>query len=64
MPERIVDLDAHPRRVKLRLRVAIAAAAEATGRLNLPGALQARTAGEVTSLWLGPDQWLLTSDRV
>jgi sarcosine oxidase subunit gamma len=64
MPERSVDLDACPQRVKVRLRVAMAAVTEATGRLDLPGTLQARTAGEVTSLWLGPDQWLLTSDAV
>lgn len=63
MPERIVELDAHPHRCKLRLRVAMALAGEAMRRLMLPDALQARKAGEITSLWLGPDQWLLVSDR-
>jgi sarcosine oxidase subunit gamma len=64
MPEPIVELDAHPQRYKLRLRVAMALAGEAMRRLVLPEALQARTAGDVTSLWLGPDQWLLVSDRL
>jgi sarcosine oxidase subunit gamma len=64
MLDRIVDLDAHPHRCKLRLRVAMAAAAEAMQRLALPDALEARKAGEITSLWLGPDQWLLVSDQV
>lgn len=63
MPERIVDLDAHPHRYKLRLRVAMAAAREAMLRLALADALQARKVGEISSLWLGPDQWLLVSDR-
>jgi heterotetrameric sarcosine oxidase gamma subunit len=63
MPERIVELDAHPHRYKLRLRVAMAVTGEAMRRLALADALQARKVGEISSLWLGPDQWLLVSDR-
>ena len=63
MAEQLVDLEAHPRRAKVRLRIAMSAANEAT-RHGMPGMLEAKTTGEVTALSLGPDQWLLLSDQL
>lgn len=63
MANRLVDLEAHPRRTKVRLRIGMSAANE-TARHGLPGMLEARTTGEVTALTLGPDQWLLLSDQL
>lgn len=60
----LIDLDVHPRRFKLRLRVAMSAAAQAAQLLDLPAALQTRVSGDTAALWLGPDQWLMVSDRV
>lgn len=62
MVNRLVDLEAHPRRTKVRLRIGMSAANEAA-RHGLPGMLEARTTAEVTALSLGPDQWLLLSDQ-
>jgi heterotetrameric sarcosine oxidase gamma subunit len=62
MANRLVDLEAHPRRTKVRLRIGMSASNEAA-RHGLPGMLEARTTGEVTALSLGPDQWLLLSDQ-
>ncbi|WP_116813318.1 sarcosine oxidase subunit gamma family protein [Steroidobacter cummioxidans] len=63
MAEQRIDLDAHPRRAKVRLRLGMSAASEAA-RLGLPGTLEAKTSAEVTVLSLGPDQWLLVSDQL
>ncbi|HEY5759945.1 MAG TPA: hypothetical protein VIU34_29185 [Steroidobacter sp.] len=63
MANRLVDLEAHPRRTKVRLRIGMSAANEAA-RHGLPAMLEARTTGEVTALSLGPDQWLLLSDQL
>lgn len=63
MREITADWNAHPGRVKVKLRVSMTAAVEAAHRLALPAALCARKTGEVAALWLGPDLWLLTSDR-
>ena len=63
MANRLVELESHPRRTKVRLRIGMSAANEA-GRHGLPGMLEARTTGEVTALALGPDQWLLLSDQL
>src|SRR5687768_7965886 len=63
MANPLVDLEAHPRRTKVRLRIGMAAANEVT-RHGLPAMLQAKTTGEVTALSLGPDQWLLLSDQL
>ena len=63
MLELAVDLDAYPLRPKVRLRVAMFAAIDPV-RHGLAGPLQARVVGEVTTLWLGPDQWLLVSDTI
>lgn len=62
MANGLVDLEAHPRRTKVRLRIGMSAANEAA-RHGLPGMLEARTTAEVTALSLGPDQWLLLSDQ-
>lgn len=62
MANRLVDLEAHPRRTKVRLRIGMSAVNEAA-RHGLPGVLEARTTAEVTALSLGPDQWLLLSDQ-
>lgn len=62
MANRLVDLEAHPRRTKVRLRIGMSAVNEAA-RHGLPGMLEARTTAEVTALALGPDQWLLLSDQ-
>ena len=63
MANPLVDLEAHPRRTKVRLRIGMSAANEAA-RHGLPGLLAVRTTGEVTALSLGPDQWLLLSDQL
>ncbi|HEX7011528.1 MAG TPA: sarcosine oxidase subunit gamma family protein [Steroidobacteraceae bacterium] len=63
MREAGIDLDAHPGRVKVRVRVSMSAVA-AIPRGALAEALRAQSVNEATSLWLGPDQWLLISDRV
>lgn len=63
MAEQRFDLEAHPRRTKVRLRLAMSAANQAA-RHGLPELLQARTTGPVTALSLGPDQWLLLSDEL
>lgn len=63
MANQLVDLEAHPRRTKVRLRIGMSAATEVT-RHGLPGMLEAKTTGEVTALSLGPDQWLLLSDQL
>jgi sarcosine oxidase subunit gamma len=56
-----VRLRWEPATTLLRLRVALPAAEQAQQRLGLAAALQARGGVEFTSLWLGPDQWLLLS---
>jgi sarcosine oxidase subunit gamma len=63
MADRLVEMDAHPRRAKVRLRIGMSAANEAV-RYGLPAMLEAKTSGEVTVLSLGPDQWLLVSDQL
>ncbi len=63
MADQLVDLDAHPRRAKVRLRIRMSVANEAA-RHGLPGRLEAGKTGEVTALSLGPDQWLLLSDQL
>lgn len=63
MADRLVDLEAHPQRTKVRLRIGMSAVNE-TARHGLPGMLEAKTTGEVTALTLGPDQWLLLSDQL
>jgi sarcosine oxidase subunit gamma len=62
--EASADWNAFAGRTKVRLRVSTAAAEEAARRLHLPGALCARASDDLTALWLGPDQWLLVSDRL
>lgn len=63
MDKQLVELDAHPQRTKVRLRIRMSAAREA-GRHGLPRMLEGRTTAEVTALSLGPDQWLLVSDQL
>lgn len=63
MAKHLVEFEAHPQRVKVRLRTGMSVTQEATRR-GLPGMLEAKTTGEVTALWLGPDQWLLLSDHL
>jgi heterotetrameric sarcosine oxidase gamma subunit len=63
MADQPFDLEAHPRRTKVRLRLSMPAASEAE-RLGLPGLLQAKTTNGVTALSMGPDQWLLLSDEL
>jgi heterotetrameric sarcosine oxidase gamma subunit len=63
MREASIDLNAHPRRAKVRLRMAMPAAS-VIPRGALAEPLQAQTDRDVTSLWIGPDQWLLISDRL
>ena len=48
----------------VRLRVPMTVAETAMRSLALPGALRAHVDTERTALWLGPDQWLLVSERV
>jgi sarcosine oxidase subunit gamma len=64
MPELELDYGAHPRRAIVRLRVPVAYGEHAAGALGLAAPLTARVAGDVTSLWVAPDQWLLVSDRI
>lgn len=63
MREASIDLNAHPGRAKVRLRIAMSATS-AIPRGALAEALRAQTDEDVTSLWIGPDQWLLISDRL
>jgi sarcosine oxidase subunit gamma len=64
MAELELDYEAHPRRAVVRLRVPLSSAAQAAAALSLAAPLTACVAGDVTSLWIGPDQWLLVSDRL
>jgi sarcosine oxidase subunit gamma len=64
MVEVSITSDPYPGRAIVRLRVAMADAAIAANALRLAPALTARDADDWMSLWLGPDQWLLVSDRV
>jgi sarcosine oxidase, subunit gamma len=64
MPELEFDYDAHSRRAVVRLRAPMASGEQVAGALKLAGPLAARIEDDVTSLWVGPDQWLLVSDRI
>lgn len=63
MANSLVELEAHPRRAKVRLRIAMSAANEVT-KHGLPGMLEARATAQVTALTIGPDQWMLVSDQL
>src|SRR5688500_1926070 len=64
MPEISITRDPYPGRAIVRLRVSMTDADMAAAALRLSPALNARTDGDCTSLWLGPDQWLVVSDRL
>jgi heterotetrameric sarcosine oxidase gamma subunit len=63
MADQLVTMDGYPRRTKVRLRIGMSAAKEATPH-GLPAMLEAKTEAAVTVLSLGPDQWLLVSDQL
>ena len=60
MPALRLRWERHP--VLLRLRVALVAAEAARQSLGLAPPLQALRGSSHTSLWLGPDQWLLLGE--
>jgi sarcosine oxidase subunit gamma len=64
MRELSIEWDVPARRTKVRLRVTMAAMDEAARRLDLPAPQCSEVKGDVTALWLGPDQWLLVSDHM
>jgi heterotetrameric sarcosine oxidase gamma subunit len=64
MAETPIEMDSCPERAKVRLRVALRSAAEGRRLLDLAGPGGARSEGQMTSLWIGPDQWLLVSDHM
>ncbi len=63
MPEHpAFDLNQIDGRSIVRLRVRPGGADDAATALKLPLEAQQRRGGDPTACWLGPDQWLLTSD--
>jgi sarcosine oxidase subunit gamma len=53
-----------PQRAIVQLRLSMPDARAAAAELELASPLQVHIAGDYRSLWLGPDQWLLVSDRL
>ena len=64
MAELVPDYDAHRARAIVRLRVPFGSRQHAAAALDLAAPLTARVAGDITSLWIAPDQWLLVSDAI
>jgi sarcosine oxidase, subunit gamma len=64
MVEVALRYDLRPRRAIVRLRVPMSLAERAAVSLRLPPPLHALVDDDITTLWLGPDQWLLMSDRI
>ena len=62
MPEVVLETGHAPGRALVRLRVPLAAAAQAAARLDLPVEPLSSRGEAPSALWVAPDQWLLIDD--
>jgi heterotetrameric sarcosine oxidase gamma subunit len=64
MPDVVLETRYAPGRAMVRLRVSLAAAAQAAAILDLPVEPLTSRGNGPTALWIAPDQWLLIDDAV
>ena len=64
MPEVLLETGHAPGRALVRLRVPLAAAAQAAARLDLPVEPLSSRGEAPSALWIAPDQWLLIDETV